>query len=370
MAKKNILVIDDYEPLLESIIRFLSMEGFKVYSAKNGAEGIQKAIQYKPDLIICDIGMPKMNGYKVYKTLERNPSTSSIPFIFLTAKAQPKDFRTGLLLGADDYIIKPFELDELLLSINKRLEKHSRLKQIDENKFKAVFQNPLTGVFLYQEDKFSLINEKFTKITGYTKNDLNTIDLSEILIGDKESIINKFKMCINGIHETIQMKISFTGKNKKAIFTDVFLRHINIDDDNSVIGSIIDISERSEIYSYKPNKSVNIDIDSIINYLFSSKRNDIAEEIINISQLLSFDIQYQKDELMNTIKLTKREYEVLRLICSGYTNNEIANKLYISNRTVDNHRSSILTKTKTKNTASLVAFAVSNKLIDPPKNKF
>ena len=179
MAKKSILIMDDYEPLLESIVRFLSMEGFKIYSAKDGAEGIQKAIQYKPDLIICDIGMPKINGYKVYKTLENTPSTASIPFIFLTAKAQPKDFRAGLLLGADDYIIKPFELDELLMSINKRLEKYKRLKQIDENKFKAVFQNPLTGIFLFKNDKFTLINEKFTKITGYTKNNLNSLNISD-----------------------------------------------------------------------------------------------------------------------------------------------------------------------------------------------
>lgn len=366
MAKKNILVIDDHEALLESIIRFLSLEGFKVYSAKNGAEGIQKAIQHKPDLIICDIGMPKMNGYEVYKTLEKNPSTSSIPFIFLTAKAQPKDFRAGLLLGADDYIIKPFELDELILSINKRLEKHKRLKQIDENKFKAVFQNPLTGVFLYQNNSFSLINEKFTNITGYTKNDLNSMDLSEILIGDQKKIINKFKMCINGIHETVQMKISFTGKDKKAILTEIYLRHVDINEENSVIGSIVNISEKNNIFGYKQNKSENIDIDNIIKYLFSTKRNDIAEEIINISQLLSFNILHQKDELMDKIKLTKREYEILRLICSGLTNYEIADKLYISNRTVDNHRSSILSKTKTKNTASLVAFAVGNKLVNPP----
>ena len=184
MKKIKILIIDDFEPLLEEVAEFLTFEGYKTYAAKDGAEGIQMAVEHVPDLIICDIEMPKLNGYQVYKSLEQIPLTASVPVIFLTARAQAEDFRTGLKLGVDDYITKPFELDELLLSINKRLEKHNRLKKHHENKFKALFNSTLTGIFLYSNDKFELLNKKFEEFTGYSKNNFDRDILEKILIGD------------------------------------------------------------------------------------------------------------------------------------------------------------------------------------------
>jgi len=82
---KKILIIDDFEPLLEEIVEFFMMEDYHAISATDGAKGVELALLHKPDLIICDIQMPKMNGYEVCKTLQKTPSTSSIPFIFLSA---------------------------------------------------------------------------------------------------------------------------------------------------------------------------------------------------------------------------------------------------------------------------------------------
>jgi len=201
---KKILIIDDYEPLLEEIVEFLNLEGYETVSAKNGAEGIQVAQDFLPDLIICDINMPKIDGYQVYKLLQTLPETINIPFIFLTAKVQADDFKKGLKLGVDDYITKPFQIEEILNSIEKVIEKYDRLKNINN----------------------------------------------------------------------------------------------------------------------KTNNKIEI------------KTN-----------------------------LTKREDEILNLICKGLTNNEISDKLFISNRTVGNHRANILLKTNTKNTANLVAFAIQNNII-------
>ena len=147
MKKKKILIIDDFQPLLEEIVEFLSFEGYQTYSAKDGVEGVQMAIQHLPDLIICDIEMPKMNGYEVFKNLEKIPSTASVPFIFLTAKAQVEDFKTGLKLGVDDYITKPLDLDDLMASISKRLSKHEKLLEIHESKLDILIKNPIIRHF-------------------------------------------------------------------------------------------------------------------------------------------------------------------------------------------------------------------------------
>lgn len=363
MKKKRILVIDDFEPLLEEIYEFLSFEGFDTYSAKNGSEGVQMALQHKPDLIICDIEMPKMNGFEVYKTLEKIPAISSVPFIFLTARAQADDFRAGLSVGADDYITKPLDLDNLLSSISKRLNKHDQIKQKQSEKFEILLQNPLTGTFIYTDEKFIMVNEKFKEITGYSRNEMNKIKLSEIILGEKDQIISKLKNTLNNIYESTQLQCSFIDKNKKAIFVDLFAKFLEIDSKNALIGTIVEMNDfKSDTSSAKNPKQLN-EFNKVVDYLISAGKDEIAEEILNVNDLLSFEKKRETHRVKKQIKLTKRENEILSLICEGYTNAEIAEKLFISNRTVDNHRANLLSKTGAKNTASLVAFAFKNSLI-------
>ncbi|MGD8779276.1 MAG: response regulator [Ignavibacteria bacterium] len=125
MAK--ILVIEDDANIRENICEFLELNDYSVVVAVNGKEGLLLANEFKPDLIICDIMMPKLSGYEVKENLAVNPVTSKIPFIFLTAKTDLKDIREGMMLGADDYIVKPFKNDELLKSIEVRLSRISEL---------------------------------------------------------------------------------------------------------------------------------------------------------------------------------------------------------------------------------------------------
>ncbi|WP_420318548.1 response regulator [Ekhidna sp.] len=128
MSKKHrILVIEDQEDVRENIVELLELSNYQVESAPNGKEGIKKALESPPDLILCDIMMPEMDGYEVLYLLTKNPSTASLPFIFLTAKAEKSDFRKGMNMGADDYITKPFEEMELLGAIERRLEKYKEL---------------------------------------------------------------------------------------------------------------------------------------------------------------------------------------------------------------------------------------------------
>ena len=157
--KKKILIIDDFAALLDEVSEFLSLEGYKVYTAKDGAEGIQKAIQYLPDLILCDIEMPIMNGYDVYRTLEKIPDTATIPVVFLTAKATPQDFRFGLSLGVDDYLTKPFTIEELTATIKKRIEKLERTYKNANDKFTSFADNPIIGMYVFLNKEFVFLTK-------------------------------------------------------------------------------------------------------------------------------------------------------------------------------------------------------------------
>lgn len=125
---KKILLIEDNLEVRENTAEILELAGHNVLTAEDGKEGVRLAKNELPDLVICDIMMPGLDGYGVLHILSRNASTSLIPFIFLTAKADKSDLRKGMNLGADDYITKPFEETELLDAIESRLKKNDFFK--------------------------------------------------------------------------------------------------------------------------------------------------------------------------------------------------------------------------------------------------
>ena len=126
---KKILLIEDNKGMRENTAEILELSNYKVFSAKNGKEGVELAQKEKPDLIICDIMMPVLDGYGVLHMLSKNPGTVNIPFVFLTAKAERSDFRKGMEMGADDYLTKPFDDMELLKAVESRLKKSELLKK-------------------------------------------------------------------------------------------------------------------------------------------------------------------------------------------------------------------------------------------------
>lgn len=126
---KKILLIEDNQDVRENTAEILQLAGYKVITAINGKEGVELASKHKPNLIICDIMMPVLDGHGVLYLLSKNPETDSIPFIFLTAKAERSDFRKGMEMGADDYLTKPFDDMELLNAIETRLQKSEILER-------------------------------------------------------------------------------------------------------------------------------------------------------------------------------------------------------------------------------------------------
>ncbi len=126
---KKILVIEDEKPVREGIKDLLEIKNYIVFTAANGVEGLKLAKENVPDLIVCDIKMPNMNGYEVIKQLNNDEVLSLIPFVFLSAKADMTDLRYGMNLGADDYIIKPFKAADLYEAIEVRLNKIAKAKK-------------------------------------------------------------------------------------------------------------------------------------------------------------------------------------------------------------------------------------------------
>lgn len=138
---KKILVIDDADFILESTSTLLMFEGYEVHTAADGEAGVAAAFELKPDMILCDISMPKLDGYGVLERIRTNPETSLTPFIFLTAFTERANMRAGMVGGADDYIMKPFTRDELINAINAQWQKHKLIEKQVQEKVEEVSRN-------------------------------------------------------------------------------------------------------------------------------------------------------------------------------------------------------------------------------------
>ena len=136
--QNKIMVIEDDITLLNNVKEILEEENFVVNTATDGKEGIKTVLDWRPDLIICDIALPSKSGYEVAQEILKNEKTKRIPFIFLTAKVEKDDIRKGMMLGADDYIFKPFDISDLLNSVRLRLDKLNLKSELipDENEKK------------------------------------------------------------------------------------------------------------------------------------------------------------------------------------------------------------------------------------------
>lgn len=178
---KKILIVEDDYNVRRNIEELLTEEGFQTVTAVDGFEGYKLASSQFPDLIISDIQMPKMNGIELIKKLQRNPVTSIIPFIFLTARVEVEDMRLGMSCGADDYIFKPYKADDLLNAINLRLNKNEKylsvVKEFREVLMKIVpheLRTPLVGILglsdIMQDDIDSLSKEELKEMAARIQN--------------------------------------------------------------------------------------------------------------------------------------------------------------------------------------------------------
>ncbi len=153
----RILVIEDEQNIRENLQELLEAKGYNIRTASNGKQGVLDAIEFRPHLILCDVMMPKMDGYKVLEYIRKTSIIQNTPFIFLTAKVDKSDIRQGMELGADDYLTKPFTYKELLKAIETRLDRQQRIigefakvkHELDTTVFATYyheFNTPLHGI--------------------------------------------------------------------------------------------------------------------------------------------------------------------------------------------------------------------------------
>lgn len=165
---KKILLIEDNKEMRENTAEILELANYKVVTAANGKAGVEMAIKENPDVIVCDIMMPDLDGYGVLYLLGKNPATAGIPFIFLTAKAEKSDLRKGMSMGADDYLTKPFDEMELLNAVETRLKKSALFKKEFSQNIEGLDEFLNTAKGLSELEKLS----KDRKVLHYRKKEM------------------------------------------------------------------------------------------------------------------------------------------------------------------------------------------------------
>jgi CheY-like chemotaxis protein len=191
---KKVLIIEDDEVVRENTAELLELANYKVFTAENGKIGVAEAKKQIPDIILCDIMMPELNGYGVLQIISKEPETKHIPFIFLSAKTEHKDIRKGMDLGADDYITKPFDESELFSAIESRLARVAIYQEnmnkvgstelyYSENELKTL--NHLKKIFADNVEEFSFIPCEIIYTEG---------DNSNFVFLISEGIVKTFKI--------------------------------------------------------------------------------------------------------------------------------------------------------------------------------
>jgi signal transduction histidine kinase len=173
---KKILIIEDEQAVRENLLELLDGENFEVMGAGDGKAGVELALSYLPNLIICDVMMPELDGFGVLTSLRKEPTTATIPFIFLTAKTEKTDLRQGMSLGADDYLTKPFTRTELLEAIGVRLEKQVAIDQRQAQKLEQLRSSIALSLPLE-------LRSPLNNILGFSKlliDESNSLEHSEI----------------------------------------------------------------------------------------------------------------------------------------------------------------------------------------------
>jgi DNA-binding NarL/FixJ family response regulator len=356
--QKKILIIEDDDRLGSTIQNILKVHKYDVCLTNNGASGIQKTFEYSPDLILCDINMETIDGYQVYKVLEESTILKKIPFIFLTGSSDIDDIRYGMSLGADDYIVKPFNNADLIKSIEKRLEKFATIREDANREFNQLFNLSPIGIFLFDGLKIYKANQAFVKLVHLHENSPIGLKVEEFL--DAESF-QKIQIKIQKYHpENIEI---FHGEATVKTY-----RHEEIQ-----INLVISEFEKYSNYKLYIGiiSSVAQSSDDAEGTQFADKvYNLLKRENIKISEALGEKItEIFKQKSLNPKKqnndfFTKRENEILCLSMEGLPIKIIAYKLGIADRTVEKHRTSLMEKAGANNMIEVIVFALKNSLIE------
>lgn len=199
MNNSMILVVEDEELLRKNILEIISHYGYTVEGAASAEEGLLKAEEHTPSVIVSDVMLPKMDGFEMFSRIKQIPQLKNTAFIFLTAKSTRSDTRAGMNMGADDYLTKPFTQEELISSIKTRLEKTAKLNQLDAEEHPDTIAKQLAKLTKAEHKVINAIAE------GYT-----TPQIAQLLFVSKKTIENH--------RSNISKKLNLSGPNSLIKF--------------------------------------------------------------------------------------------------------------------------------------------------------
>ena len=350
-----------------TIINLLRVKGYEISHAPDGAVGIQKAFEILPDLILCDISMKEISGYDVFNVLKESSATAMIPFVFLTGKSELKDIRFGMQLGADDYIVKPFEYDELITSIATRINKAEANKKANEEKFIALSMISPYGIFIYQGAKFIETNPSLSNMLGYSREELLQMGFRDLIIeANRTQAMDKINRCLQGFEKEIHINFHVKHKDGHVLSIEIYgIEGLKVKGKTSLLGIF------SSLKSLEPEDSTLEDLspyeirefEKVVDSI-GGKGLYVSEGLINKLRTLFSKNQDNEEKSSENIVFSDRELEILTLVCKGLSTKEIADKLFISSRTVEKHRANLMTKIEAKNIIEVIIYGLKHQLID------
>ncbi len=317
---KKILVIEDNQEVRDNLGEILELSGYEVILAEDGKVGVEKALNEVPDLILCDVMMPHLDGFGVLNILTKKSQTADIPFIFLTAKAEKSDFRRGMNLGADDYITKPFYKDELLSVLETRLNKSEQLrKKFDRTEQGlSAFINEARG---YEELR-KLSDERKTKLYKKRENLFEEGDYPRYLFFVKSGKVKVFKTNDDGkdyiinIHRPgdfvgyVDLIQSEEYTESAAALEDTEVNLIPKEDFQALLYGNRDVA--SQLIKMLAD-NISEKEEQLLHLAYNSVRKRVADAIIYLSEKEDKeDIQILRDDLARIVGTAKES--VIRML--------------------------------------------------------
>ncbi len=259
--RKKILIVDDEFLIRKNLVEILEYENYEVVEAKNGWECIEKAKDLHPDLILCDIIMPGLDGEKTFVKLKEDSVTALIPFIFLTVKSKYYELRHGMNLGADDYIIKPFTIHSVVNTVKSQLEKQERIvghyakktQRITHQRLKNLLVSSPAVIYSYQPDKnydLNFVSDNIVNLIGYTsENFFETPDLwyDNLHPQDKEEVFHSLANFFENGYGVYEYRFKHKDGNYRWIYDERKLILDPLGDPLEIVGACLEITKTKQV---------------------------------------------------------------------------------------------------------------------------
>lgn len=352
----KILIIEDDKLQAKATENLLISKNYEVHIAFSGAEGIQKAFEYNPDVILCDINMAAIDGYHVFNVLKESSILDEVPFIFITGNSNLSEIRYGMVLGADDYFVKPFDVQDLLITIEKLLKKFKKIKEIGRSEFCALFEASENGVFLFDGEVIFDANPAMLEMIGLEREHITSYTIADILDPVSfHTVEEKIHKCSNGLQnsfcEKVELRSKINSNPEVSLVISVYRKYVG---HSLMVGICTPIQ-------HPKNED---------EYFFSNVLKVLKKENVTVTETLVSQLNQvlkKQDTISKEQKpcfLSNREAEVLNLSMEGLPMKIIADKLSISDRTVEKHRANLMEKTNSKNMIEVIIYALRNNLVE------